>query len=122
MDQEIFRIQIADRLGGKVGNMLMKAVGLDPSLLTELTEIRLRIGRPVAIKRLSYSAFISTYGKTVQPRQAYFVTPEDISGVMNRICQYSRYAFQSDLKQGYVTIPGGHRIGIAGKMLQDGTI
>ena len=122
MDRETFQVQIADRLGGRIGNLLIKAICFDATLLAEITEIRLRMGRPVSVKRLISSEFLSLHGKSVQARQAYQVTTEDLSNVMSRICQHSRYAFQSDIQQGYVTIPGGHRIGVAGKILPDGTI
>lgn len=122
MEKEAFITQIADRLGGRIGNLLTKAVCTDRSLATEITEIRLRAGRPISAKRLTESYFLDGQGKPVAARQAYHVSPEDLSCVMSRICQYSRYAFESDIKQGYITIPGGHRIGIAGKILPDGTI
>ena len=122
MGKEMFVTQIADRLGGRIGSLLTKAVYLDGSLASEITEIRLRVGRPISIKRLVESYFMDAQGRPVQARQAYRVSQEDLSCVMSRICQYSRYAFESDIKQGYITIPGGHRIGIAGKILPDGTI
>lgn len=122
MRNEQFIIQIADRLGGRIGSILTKAVYSDPHLSSEITEIRLRNGRPIAVKRLIESCFLDLQGRPASVRQAYLVSQEDLAGVMSRVCQYSRYAFEFDIKQGYITIPGGHRIGIAGKMLPDGTI
>ncbi|MBP3391358.1 MAG: stage III sporulation protein AA [Clostridia bacterium] len=122
MHKEQFIHQIADRLGGHVGNILTKAIYTDPGLVSEITEIRLRIGRPMAVKRTIEDCFLNYQGCPAGARQAYCITQEDLSGAMSRICQHSRYAFESDIKQGYVTIPGGHRVGLAGKMLPDGTL
>lgn len=122
MGNETVLTQIADRLGGRIGGLLGRAVCLDSGLERNVTEIRLRVGRPISIKRHTDSYFIDSQGKQTLARQAYYVRSEDLSFIMSRICQYSRYAFESDIKQGYITIPGGHRIGIAGKILPDGTI
>ena len=32
---------------------------------------------------------------------------------------YSMYAFEDEVKQGYFTIPGGHRVGLAGKVVAE---
>ncbi|MBO5244901.1 MAG: stage III sporulation protein AA, partial [Selenomonadales bacterium] len=43
--------------------------------------------------------------------------------VMSSLCHHSRYAMESELKNGYVTIRGGHRIGMAGQaVVAEGTV
>ena len=39
---------------------------------------------------------------------------------MEYIANYSLYAYEEELKQGYLTVRGGHRIGVAGKIIMDG--
>ena len=54
---------------------------------------------------------------------AYVITKAEIKETMEFISNYSLYAFEEELKQGFITIIGGHRIGIAGKIiLEDGKI
>ncbi len=36
---------------------------------------------------------------------------------MNKISHFSIYTLEEELKRGYVTIAGGHRIGLAGKVI-----
>lgn len=47
--------------------------------------------------------------------QAVIVTPEDIKETMALVSNYSLYAYEDEIRQGYITIKGGHRVGIAGK-------
>lgn len=122
MRQEQFHSQIADRLGGNVGMILRKAVQRDSDLPRQLTEVRIRSGLPLAM-RLNHSAcFLSSDGRQTDAGRAYQVTATDISVILQRICQHSRYAYAQEIRNGYVTVPGGHRVGIAGKVIADGTI
>lgn len=34
---------------------------------------------------------------------------------MEHICHYSPYAFEEELRRGFVTVAGGHRVGVAGQ-------
>ena len=36
---------------------------------------------------------------------------------MGYICHYSLYAYENELKQGFITVEGGHRVGVAGKVI-----
>ena len=47
-------------------------------------------------------------------------TLEDISSIVKRMSSYSIYAYDDEIKQGYITIKGGHRVGICGKCVLDG--
>ena len=43
--------------------------------------------------------------------------------MLNYISNYSLYAYKEEIKQGYITIEGGHRVGVAGQtVLVDGKI
>lgn len=72
-----------------------------------LEEIRVRIGQPIEF----------TYGDCSKYFMdgTYCVTNNDILEMFNYISSYSLYAYQEELKQGFITIEGGHRIGIAGQ-------
>ncbi|SFU56020.1 stage III sporulation protein AA [Clostridium sp. DSM 8431] len=49
----------------------------------------------------------------------YTVTREDLKYILQRISNYSLYACEEDIKQGFITIKGGHRIGLAGECVMD---
>jgi len=48
---------------------------------------------------------------------AYYVTKEDIYKTFQFISQCSVYSFEEELKNGYITIAGGHRVGFSGQVI-----
>lgn len=68
-----------------------------------LQELRLRLGQPV---QLVFSAESSWLKREV--------TGEDLNFCVNTASRYSPWAAQS-VAQGYITAPGGHRIGLCGE-------
>ncbi|MDO5349069.1 MAG: stage III sporulation protein AA [Lachnospiraceae bacterium] len=53
-------------------------------------------------------------------RFCYQVTAADIRDTLEYMSRYSLYAFDEELRQGFLTIPGGHRIGVAGQVVVEG--
>ncbi len=77
-----------------------------------LEEIRLKVYKPLQFQIKSKNIV-----------RQYLCTPEDISTFLQRISNYSLYAFEEELKQGYITIKGGHRVGLCGTcVLEQGRI
>ena len=77
----------------------------------DLEEIRLRVGRPMEL----------LYDKRSQVGVVP-VTEEMITELLNYLSDYSLYRLGASLKRGYITIPGGHRIGVVGHMNEKGEI
>jgi stage III sporulation protein AA len=83
-----------------------------------LQEIRLRMNAPLLIIYGNKEAFISEEAKLVEdPSRAVLITKNEIRETMEYISNYSLYAFEEEIRQGFITINGGHRIGIAGKTI-----
>jgi stage III sporulation protein AA len=54
---------------------------------------------------------------------SYIIQPDDAVHLMNKISHFSIYTLEEELKRGYITVSGGHRIGLAGKViLEDGKV
>ena len=90
-------------------------------LIEHLQEIRLRIGRPVLLR---YGG--TEYGLTEDGHLTDSANPggicclsEELSQVIEYASGYSVYAFYEEIRQGFFTIAGGHRIGVAGKVVMD---
>lgn len=77
--------------------------------MDNLQEIRLRAGKPLTFQLGLKEALTD-----------YIVKQEDIKTIIQRISSYSIYAFEEELKSGYITIKGGHRIGICGRCILEG--
>lgn len=92
---------------------------------SQLQEIRLRSGREVIIVMNGDERYLSSKGQVISDiRSAVRVTEQDMEAILNHICDYSVYAFCDEIRQGFLTIPGGHRVGMAGQVIleENGTI
>ena len=89
----------------------------------KLQEIRLRAGEPLLVVYDGKEYFLETGGALGKNRErAFVVTREDIRESMEYVSNFSMYAFEEELRQGYITVRGGHRVGVAGRMIWDGDV
>ena len=77
-----------------------------------LQEIKLRVEKPLL---LVYRGEEIIPGN--QRGKPYIVTREDIREMLEYISNYSLYAYEQEMKQGYITIEGGHRVGMTGQAI-----
>jgi|GEM_PF-102496 len=81
-----------------------------------LVELRLRVGRPLAaVLRGDGQWFISAQGLVRHPAAAESVTADDGARLLAAVSRSSVYALEDAFRQGYVTLPGGHRVGFCGE-------
>lgn len=81
-------------------------------------EIRLRVGKPVIVIRDGIEQFLDENGGFTRLEQgAYRVEEKELNSLLNHICHYSPYAFEDEIRQGFVAVAGGHRVGIAGQVV-----
>ena len=84
----------------------------------KLQEIRLGIGRPVRLITAGGEKFLSGKGNVNGNCQdAWYMTERDMDAIIKNICRYSMYAFENEIRQGFLTVSGGHRIGMAGQVV-----
>lgn len=94
---------------------------LDKCTFDNLQEIRFRVNRPVMLYYGNRTSFLSKYGgETMKKNDAIISCQDDIVKFVNTFCRCSVYAYQEEIKEGFITIRGGHRIGICGKAILDG--
>ena len=83
-----------------------------------LQEIRLRGGQPIIIKYRNEEFFLREKGGLgKEKREICYLLREEIIESLEYISNYSLYAYENQIKQGFITVLGGHRVGIAGKVL-----
>ena len=82
----------------------------------EIQEIRLRSRQPLIVCRGGKEWFLDETGTFCRDEtRAIRVLAEDIQESMAYICQYSLYAYEDEIRRGFITVRGGHRIGVAGQ-------
>ena len=104
-----------------------------------LQEVRLRVGRPVYLRLEDLEYAAGEDGKLLesgrhpgrgrlpgcgQAGQAgenggdfspRIVTEKDLRETVECMGNYSLYAYEEELRQGFLTVRGGHRVGVAGR-------
>ncbi|MDR7870015.1 MAG: stage III sporulation protein AA [Tissierellaceae bacterium] len=87
---------------------------------SRVEEIRLRNGCPLSIYLDGKDYFVTLDNHlTENISHGYIVQKEDINNSFQLITNHSIYAFSEDIRKGYITITGGHRVGIGGKVIYD---
>ena len=84
----------------------------------KLQEIRLRAEAPMAFRFRENIKYLSKNNTLCSDiNDAVIIPLREIRETMEYISNFSMYAYEEEIKKGYLTIAGGHRIGIAGKMI-----
>ena len=100
---------------------IRKAIGQALFDRNKIYEIRLRVNAPLIVIYQGKEYFLTLEGElTREEAKAYHVQSEDLKEMLEYISGYSLYAFEEEIRQGFLTIVGGHRVGIAGKTILDG--
>ncbi|WP_027407757.1 stage III sporulation protein AA [Anoxybacteroides tepidamans] len=74
----------------------------------DIEEIRIRVQRPLEIIVKGIPHFLP-----------YEVTTEDSVHLLSKLSGYSIYAMDEELRRGFITVQGGHRVGLAGKVITE---
>lgn len=84
-----------------------------------LEEIRLRQGLPVMLYYTEGQFFLSPKGHLqTTAENALTAVKQDIQEGLELISESSIYAVEHELRKGYITISGGHRVGICGTAVE----
>jgi stage III sporulation protein AA len=84
----------------------------------DITEIRLRLGQPLFFVLGRKDIMAAPDGRCpVSVNQAYCCTMDDVLRTFKLISKNSIYAYEEELKSGYLTITGGHRVGLSGQAI-----
>ena len=86
-------------------NMLIQ----DINLQKDLEEIRIRVERPILLKTRQVDIIIE-----------YKIGTNEILQTLERLCENSIYAYKNQICEGFLTVRGGHRIGITGTAVVEG--
>ncbi|MCX7710351.1 MAG: stage III sporulation protein AA [Clostridia bacterium] len=103
----------------RIKSILQKA---NISRLKEIEELRLRADKPLMMIGNGREVFIDAGGAvSANCRNSFIVMQSDIAKTLELISENSIYAYQEEIKNGFITLKGGHRVGIAGRVVTDGT-
>lgn len=73
------------------------------------------MGRPLFLTYDGGECFLNGQGE-----KQYLVTREDLKETLEYVSGYSLYAYEDEVRQGFLSVQGGHRVGVTGKVILDG--
>lgn len=75
----------------------------NPQIANELQEIRIRVDKPIILKLREKDLILQ-----------YNILQAEILQIVERLCENSIYAYKNQICEGFITIKGGHRVGLTG--------
>jgi stage III sporulation protein AA len=105
----------------RLAALITAAAGRLPGILME---IRLRAQRPIQLVWVGGDGFLRPDGRPgFDPAKAVHLSPEEFTQVLHLCTRGSLYAWEEEVRAGFLTLPGGHRLGLVGRALvEDGRI
>ena len=96
---------LLEMLPESIRNEILK---LHPASLSRIEEIRIRVMKKVEVIIAGKPIFLSS-----------LTTYEDSINLLNELSHYSIYTLEDELKKGYITVRGGHRVGLSGRVITE---
>ena len=91
--------------GGRIRDVLSKT---DEKNFNNFEEIRFRNGQPSLIKMCGDEYFLQSDGSlSLSERKSFSASGKDIDDFVRILSGYSLYAFEEEIKNGFITIEGG---------------
>lgn len=106
---------------GVIGVSLRK---LSERVRAQVQEVRLRAGRPVVLALASHDLYLTCSGTVAENLggQVWVATRPQLEDAFRLICDSSVYAHQQEIRSGFVTLRGGHRAGLCGTAVLQGSV
>lgn len=96
----------------EISILINSTINKNSKILNELQEIRIRCNRPIILKLFSCEIVIS-----------YNISEKEIITILEKLCNNSIYAYKNQICEGFITVKGGHRVGISGTtIIENGKI
>lgn len=100
--------EIISKLPNKIGEKLSYIQ------YENLQEIRMRVNRPIMLYYSDRKVYLGNTGECTF-KEAIIPTYKDIENIVTCFCENSVYAYTDNIKEGFITLPGGHRVGLGGR-------
>ena len=99
-----------------------KLIATPTDIMSCATEIILRSDRPICIECPNKRYYFTENGcltDTILSQSMVKASKRTMMEIFQNICNYSVYSFQNEINNGFVTMRGGHRVGLCGTAVVD---
>ncbi|MGI6584397.1 MAG: stage III sporulation protein AA [Lutisporaceae bacterium] len=117
MNNSIKILEVLEYLPKHIRAMIKR---IPEKVLEDVEEIRLRLAKPLCITGSSTEFFITEEGYAVsEADKAYLVKEDDLKCALQLVSNFSMYSVEEELRNGFITVSGGHRVGVCGRTVVD---
>lgn len=81
----------------------------------QVQEIRMRTEKPLIVVYKNEERILPL--KKRDGAEGHIVTRKEMRETLEYVSHYSLYAYEQEIRQGFITIEGGHRVGVIGKAI-----
>lgn len=97
------------------GNVHNAVSQIPESMFDDIQEIRLRVNKPISVIHGFRASYVTPNGNfTFNPTNTVSVSEQELKQCFEAVCQYSVHSFKREICDGFVTLKGGHRVGLCG--------
>lgn len=102
------------------GNIIKAVKNIPAEVFDNLCEIRVRADKPIVLSVLQSKFFLSANGEIKNvcngqtTAELITATSDEVKNSFLKLCEFSVYKRQTEINNGFITVGGGHRIGICG--------
>ncbi len=105
---------------GKLKERLVDILTKEAGDSMAVEEVRLRVNKEVMVKCSKGMFYLGQAGKlSSDEKDGIICRKEDIDRSLELMSDYSLYAFNEEIRNGFITLPGGHRVGVCGQAVWD---
>ena len=83
-------------------------------------EVRFGVGSPVRVVTAEGDLWVAEHGPAATPAAALRAAAQDVDQAVQLVTRGSVYAWERELAGAFCTLPGGHRVGLAGRARTEG--
>ena len=87
---------------------LTKFIEENENLADEIEEIRIRTDKPISVK-------VNNSNRILKHK----INQEETLKIFEKVCENSVYSYRNQICEGFITIKGGHRVGITGNVVME---
>ena len=96
----------------KIYQIFFNLFNENSKLIDEIQEIRMRTNKPILLKLREKDLILQ-----------YNISQSEILQILERLCENSIYAYKNQICEGFITVKGGHRVGLTGScVIENGKI
>lgn len=101
-----------------------KLLAVSDEIKKETFEIRMRAEGALILGGTYGCGFINSDGRfsLIYPKSPVVVTRQELDATLSRMCSFSMHTYQQNLVDGYITLSGGHRVGVCGTAVNEKSI